>query len=206
MNPTFFHFVLSLPDHVNYEIIRLKNEAKRVIGDYPGMASKPHITINNYPKQNTYIHDHGFSMFERRLSLLPAIVFEIDGFDCFNESNGYNKTIYARLKMADHNKYWLKLLWDIVGKSNDTPHITIARGITPEQFNILWPHFRKRELNLKFVSSRFTILKNQARSASQMYREFEFKGSADSLTDVYRDYLMRAKKSYSSVSQQISLF
>ncbi len=206
MNSPFFHFVLSLPDHINTDIVKLKNEAKRIIGDYPSMHAKPHITTNNYPRHPIHVHDHGFSMFERGLTALPAVVFEIDGFDCFNEKNDYNKTIYAKLKMSDHNNYWLKLLWDIVGKGSGTPHITIARAITPEQFDLLWPYYQKREMKKKFVVSKFTILKNLVNSGSTVYREFEFKGSAESLTSVYQDYLMRNLKSASSVNRQISLF
>jgi len=206
MNSPFFHFVLSLPDHVNTEIVKLKNEARRVIGDYPGMGSKPHITTNNYPKHPVHVHDHGFSMFERRLTALPAVVFEIDSFDCFNENNGYNKTIYAKIKMSDHNTYWLKLLWDIVGKGSGTPHITIARRLTPDQFNLLWPYFQKKELKKKFVVSKFTILKNLVNSGSSVYREFEFKGSADSLNSVYQNYLMRHVKNTAAVNKQTSLF
>ncbi|MDN3579800.1 2'-5' RNA ligase family protein [Mucilaginibacter flavus] len=206
MNSPFFHFVLSLPDHVNTDIVKLKNGSKRIIGDYPGASSKPHITTNNYPRHPVHVHDNGFSMFERRLTALPPIIFEIDGFDCFNENNDYSKTIYAKLKISDHHNYWLKLLGDIVGKSSGTPHITIARGLNPDQFNMLWPHFQKRQFQKKFVVSKFTILKNLVTTGTAVYREFEFKGSADSLSAVYQDYLLRNLKSASSFSQQISLF
>lgn len=209
MSLSFFHFILSLPDNANFMIMRLKNEAKRIIGDYPSMNARAHITINNYPRKPLYINEQGFTMFERRLKLLPPIVFKIDGFDCFNEENNYNKTIYAKLKLSDQNKYWFKLLWKIVGKGSDTPHITIARNITPEQFNRLWPHFQKREMHEKFIVSRFTILRNRPsfeESRAVIYREFEFQGSQN--TSIMPDNmgLTQSLKIYPSINQQISLF
>jgi 2'-5' RNA ligase len=141
--------------------------------------------------------------------LLPPAVFEIDGFDCFNEDNNYNKTIFAKLKLTGQNQYWLKLLKDIVGDSSTMPHITVARTITPEQFNLLWPYFQKREMKVKFVVNRLTILKNLLLDIDQhakTYREFEFRGDENVLTKYNNLVIARQFKNYPSINQQISLF
>jgi 2'-5' RNA ligase len=209
MDYAFYHFILPIPDHVDVMVRKLKNEAKRVIGNYPSMYAKPHITINNYPRKPENVDVQGFSFLSRKLNLMPPTVFEIDGFDCFNESNDYNKTIFARLKLTPQNKYWLKLLKASVGDSSTIPHITIARAVNPEQFYRLWPHFQKRELNVKFVVNRLTILKNLLLDIDQhakVYREFEFRGSENELTGLDNLASTRQFKNYPSINQQISLF
>ncbi|AYL95887.1 2'-5' RNA ligase family protein [Mucilaginibacter celer] len=209
MDYAFYHFILPVPDHVNFMILKLKNEAKRLIGNYPSMQARAHITINNYPRKPLDADMQGFSFLSRKLGLLPSVVFEIDGFDCFNEGNNYSKTIYAKVKLSEQNKYWLKLLKDIVGESSTIPHITIARGITPDQFNRLWPHFQKREMKVKFVVSRLTILQNLLTDSDQhakTYREFEFRGDENVLAGSDNWGINRQIKNYPSINQQISLF
>ncbi len=209
MDYAFYHFILPIPDHVDFMIRKLKSEAKRVIGNYPSVHARAHITINNYPRKPLDVDVQGFSFLTRKLSLLPPVVFEIDGFDCFNEGNNYNKTIFAKLKLTGQNQYWLKLLKDIVGESSTIPHITVARAITPEQFNLLWPYFQKREMKVKFIVNRLTILKNLLLDIDQhakTYREFEFRGDENVLTKYDNPAIARQFKNYPSINQQISLF
>ncbi|PWK78750.1 2'-5' RNA ligase [Mucilaginibacter oryzae] len=209
MDHAFYHFILPVPDHVNFMILKLKNEAKRLIGNYTSMQARGHITINNYPRKPFEADVQGFSFLSRRLNLLPSVVFEIDGFDCFNEGNNYNKTIYAKIKLSEQNRYWLKLLKDIVGESSTVPHITIARNLTPGQFNRLWPHFQKREMKVKFVVSRLTILQNLLNEHdhhAKIYREFDFRGDEKALVGYANAGLNRQFKNYSSINQQVSLF
>ncbi|WP_114938178.1 hypothetical protein [Mucilaginibacter endophyticus] len=209
MDYAFYHFILPIPDHVDFMIRKLKSESKRLIGNYPSMHARAHITINNYPRKPLDVDVQGFSFLSRKLGLLPSVVFEIDGFDCFNEGNNYNKTIFAKLKLSEQNQYWLKLLKDIVGDSSTIPHITVARAITPEQFERLWPYFQKREMKVKFVVDRLTILKNLLLDIDQhakTYREFEFRGGENELTRLDNLASTRQFKNYPSINQQISLF
>lgn len=206
---TSFHFLLDLPGHINTDIYKLKNEAKRVIGVYPSMNAVPHITVNNYHPNPGDFHEPGFSLFKRPLSLLPPITLHINGFDCFNEDSSHHKTIYARLELSPQNKFWFKLLWKIVGKGSTNPHITIARSLTTEQFTLLWPHFHQRKIQASFTVSKFTILRVRylkGEFVSESYREFDFNGSQNSLTGRYNDYQLNQLKSYNTGSQQISLF
>jgi 2'-5' RNA ligase len=206
---TSFHFLLDLPGHINTDIYKLKNEAKRVIGVYPGMNAVPHITVNNYHPNPGDFHEAGFSHFKRPLNALPPVTFEIDGFECFNGASDHGKTIYANIKLNTESKFWLKSLWKTTGKITATPHITIARSLSAEQFNKLWPHFQHRKMQVDFTVSKFTILKVKyikGEFVSEPYREFDFIGSQNSLSGLYNNYQLSQLKSYSTVSQQISLF
>jgi len=204
-----FHFLLDLPSHINTEIYRLKNQAKRVIGNYPSMNAIPHITINNYHPNPGDFHEAGFAHFKRPINHLPPVTFEIDGFDCFNDQNGHSKTIYANVQLNAESRFWLKELWKTTGKGSGKPHITVARSLTAEQFNLLWPYFQRRELKLSFTVSKFTILRvkyTKGEFLSEFYREFEFLGPPDALAESYRNHQATQLKFYSAVSQQVSLF
>ncbi len=176
MSLPFYHFVLSLPDSVNTIIHKNKIEAKRVIGDYPSANAKAHITINNFPRKPKYVHGSGLLSLRPRVNLLPKIALLIDGYGYFE--NADNFTIYARIKWDHQTTRWFSKLWQITGKCSDKPHITVARAISPQQFEKLWPHFRDRDIYKQAKINKLTILETAVFDAvpSKVFCEFEFKG------------------------------
>jgi 2'-5' RNA ligase len=202
MSLPYFHFVLLLPDFINNIIYKNKKEAKTIIDNNESLNAKPHITIDNYPKKPKYIYEAGLLALERPIRLLPPVSLIIDGYDVFG-----NKTIYARIKWDHKTSSWFNELWKIVGKHSSKPHITVARELTSQQFEILWPYFKDRKINEVFTVSKLAILERSLEpKPSKILVEFDFKGIQDTSIKFYDYYLKGKPKEYSFDTQQISLF
>ncbi|OOQ62028.1 hypothetical protein [Mucilaginibacter pedocola] len=79
-------------------------------------------------------------------------------------THGKNKrSICAALKLDAETKGWFNEVMNILapGKKINRPHITIARDIPIESFNILWPYFQKLEYNDRFIMDHLDILEQE---------------------------------------------
>ena len=175
-----YSFILSPGDAVKRDIRNFKTFCRHVIGSYPSLFSKAHVTIcEPYPERKEVM----LRMIHRLmhdLQQLPAAKIKLNGFKYFVNADG-KYVIYVSLELNAHLKLWFqKLRLELGDKSNGIPHITIARGISATQFKTLWPHFENFSYQRTFTVKQLTILKSDIIKAGphEVYKEIPF-GNAD---------------------------
>lgn len=182
---TDFLMLISPPEKVIKEIDRYKRASLRVIGEFESMHSKAHISITHQYRCRPYLVQHAIVQMEKRLSEMPPIELQINGFAAFQHGETA-KTIYARLANNPQVENWffqLKKQMKIQVK-NFTPHITIAKKIPNTSFNRLWPHFEKCSYQDSFLVDRLTILKRETYDEYarwEIYKELYFDRMGDNL-------------------------
>ena len=98
---------------------------------------------------------------EAKLNTMPPVALHISGFNFFKHSDKA-MTIYAELKQTDAVSRWFRLLtMNMNLKYKITPHITVARNISVDQFGKLWPHFAKAKYVELFWAKELMVLKRE---------------------------------------------
>lgn len=161
-----------------YDIDRYKRASARVIGNFEGMNSPAHISLNQQHRCKPFIAQHGLSQMAEKLGHITPLELHIHNFKYF--THGPNSmTIYACIVINDRSERWFRALRDSMRVVNKTyvPHITIVKTITAEQFRKLWPKFQQCNFQSSFVADRLIILEKDThdpQSRWQKYREFKF--------------------------------
>lgn len=139
-----YRLLLPMPPHIIYGVDRYKKASAKYIGSFKSMDSPAHISIVRRQRCKPHIAESGFSRMERKLNSMPPLKLAINGFDFFNHGDRQN-TIYARLIMSEANQKWFRLLFDCLDEKPGgfTPHLTVVRDISRQQFDTLWPFFAK---------------------------------------------------------------
>lgn len=199
--------ILSPPDEVSEQVKRLKYSSSTVIGKYDSLFSKAHISIQPWMRKKPEWVAPLIPKLQRDLQNLPPISLSINGFAYFDQQE--TATIYAKLVSTPATKAWFKSLRKYFNTPPFEPHITIARSISKEKFNKLWPYFNGRQWQQEFKVERLTILCREHIGYHQrykIYREMPFNPriSFDDFTQMKlkAPHLLINKAS----SQQFSLF
>lgn len=178
-----FFLIISPPDGVIYQVSRFKRACAKYIGAFDSLYSKAHISFGLYPEeiqnppQKTFAMERFINLISEDINLIPPIELKITGFAYF-EHGERSRTIYAALEMNEKTKAWFSKIKEILrinGKS--TPHITIAKAISLENFERLWPFFQNLDFTYKFVPGCITVLTRDVDdkpSAYKLYREIPF--------------------------------
>ncbi|HVV54301.1 MAG TPA: hypothetical protein VHC47_03190, partial [Mucilaginibacter sp.] len=152
---TEYFIVIAPPGPVCDYVKQLKNFCKRNIGSFYSAGSRAHISFGkfideeNSPGQMSGIMRQCLHLMEKGISRIPPCNIMIDGFRFFDHGPRF-KTIYAAVKLDEKTLDWFNAVGEQLLIDRDiTPHITIARKIPVESFNVLWPHFK----DLKFKES-----------------------------------------------------
>ncbi len=170
--------IISLPADIGKEIVRYKRASVNAIGHFEGMNSRPYITVTHQLRCKPFLAQPALAKMGKRLSTMPPIELQINGFGSFNHCN-ISHTIYAVIEPAQRTQNWFKLLAMQMGiKLPDfVPHITIAKNIPITAFNKLWPNFENREFNHRFMVENITILHKDTyvdNSEWKIYKEPRF--------------------------------
>ncbi len=163
--------ILSPPEEVSEQVKRLKYSSSTVIGEYDGLFSKAHITVQPWMRKKPVWVGPLIPKLERDLQNLPPIALTIDGFDFFDHQDTF--TIYAKLVSTPATKAWFKSLRKYFNTPPFEPHITIARSIGKENFNKLWPHFKNKEWKQDFKVDRLTILRRDHIGYNKSYKIYQ---------------------------------
>jgi 2'-5' RNA ligase len=154
--------ILSPPDEISEQIDQHKQSAAGIIGNYDSMYSKAHISVKPMPRRKPYMAGPELAGLKTNVKLLPPVTLVIDGFDFFNHGEEY-RTVYAKIQSTTFTAQWFKALKKALNvKDYLVPHITIARNIHKDDFEKLWPHFRKIKWVQDFEVSKLTILQREA--------------------------------------------
>ena len=101
--------IISPPDDLKKEINRYKRASVNLIGHFESMHSTAHITITYQTRCKPYLIQPSVLMMEKRLSSVPPVELQINGFDFFNHGKSA-KTIYAVVEINIKTDNWFKLL------------------------------------------------------------------------------------------------
>jgi 2'-5' RNA ligase len=154
--------LLSPPEAVKTEIARYKKASVRAIGKFESMNSPAHISIFKAERQKAFMMEPALKRMEAKLNTMPPVAFHITGFNFFKHGEKA-MTIYAEIKESEAVIRWFRLLSINLNlkTKNITPHITVARNITVEQFGKLWPHFAKAKYVDLFWIKELIVLKRE---------------------------------------------
>lgn len=172
--------ILSPSESVTAEVKKLKYSSSTIIGEYDGLFSKAHITVQPWMRKKPVWVAPLIPKLERDLQNLPPITLETDGFDVFDQQE--TATIYAKLVSTNATKAWFKALRRYFNTSAFEPHITIARSISKNNLDKLWPHFKGKEWKEQFRVDKLTILRRETigyDKSYKIYKEIPFNSRLD---------------------------
>jgi len=163
--------ILSPPENICNYVKSLKDFSSQIIGEFPSQHAKPHLSVQFLPRKKPVWIEPLMPKLERELQTLPPVELEINGFAYFDQQEF--QTIYAKLNSTPATKLWFKLLRKFFNTPPFEPHITIARNIPQEDFKILWPHFKDRPFNARFIVDKLTILRRETIGYDKHYRTYK---------------------------------
>lgn len=193
----------SIVDHVRID----KRYSEKLIGNFESLNSKAHLTMSNYFLKNTYEVEPLIPHLQYKMSMLPSITLNINGYNYFETGN--KRTIYASPTIDSDAELWFEQMRDHVKSNSITPHITIAKNISEEQFEILWSMFKDRKWIESFHIDRLTILKRQSIGLNNNYvklKELEFKNDKLIRSFIYKNRRRRIKPRGPFSGDQMELF
>lgn len=175
--------VISAPEQVDNKIKLFKRACAKHIGKFASMHSRAHITFATVGIETEKLRYDPlfartiFDRIEMRLTRIPSREIKIKGFGYFNHGNRF-KTIYCALELDRETTDWFDAIKQEIEKElnrkiNLSPHITIARNIQIEYFNVLWPHFQKITYQDSFEAAGLTILEKENDNQYDRYKEYK---------------------------------
>ncbi len=155
--------IIPLAEDIVSKFIYFKLKAWELIGDFPSLHSKAHITINHDHNIQSFIFEEKLAYYQRKLPLINAFEIRVCGFDFFKHSqNSY--TVYAKVNVDTTMKTTLHRFTRTFSKGTiQTPHITIAKEISKEKYEILWQYFKNLKYDSFFYADKITILETPTR-------------------------------------------
>jgi 2'-5' RNA ligase len=146
--PNFFFLLLSPPSEVVADVSSFKEDVRSLVGHkYRSFHSIAHLTLFQY---FDFHNESKLYKYEEQVSNFPQFEIKLRDFSAF-EKNG---TIYLNIEYGGN----VCSLAETLGYSIK-PHITIARGLTPRDFDLVWSHFKEMSYNYLFTCSSVTVLK-----------------------------------------------
>lgn len=160
-------FIIAPPPHILSDVSVLKDDVHYLVGHkFEDRYSKGHISLFKY--DDHHIDDMIGFVEEKAADFSPFNVFVKD-FGVFY--NGSKRTIYMDIV----NKYPIHDIFEKLIKEEPefTPHITIARNLTDEDYLKCWPYLKGLHYSQHFTCDRITVL---ARSEKKWvhYRDITF--------------------------------
>lgn len=133
-----------------------------MIGDYPSLHSTVHITLNYDYNVHASVFEEKLNYYKRKVAYIDAFEVKVCGFDYFRYGNTY--AIYAKVETGPKIKETLSKFNSTFSKRVvKTPHITIAKTITKEKFEILWPYFKNLTFEYSFYADKIKVLETPTR-------------------------------------------
>lgn len=173
MKPCDYLFLLPATLPLKFKISCCKFLAGDIIGPYAGINHPAHLTIIELPNQDSYLVRSWIRQLRPKINSLPPVTFHINNFGLF-EHGEESLTIYAAIKPTYKTDNWLDMLKQQLKTSKPTvPHITITKTISYDNFLQLWPVFRHKQLQEKFMADRLLILEKETFNPSSKWQIYE---------------------------------
>ncbi|HZY39118.1 MAG TPA: 2'-5' RNA ligase family protein [Mucilaginibacter sp.] len=183
MNYKDFLLIISPPDAVNYQVARFKKACAKHIGPFDAQHSKAHISFGLYgeeiqtPRQKTFVMERFIDLVAEDINIMEPVELTINGFNVFSHGKK-SKTIYAVIEVTEKTTAWFNKIKEILRiEGNITPHITVAKSLSIDNFNKLWPHFENLEFKHVFTPGCITVLTREIAEKPgyySLYKEIPF--------------------------------
>ncbi len=149
-----------------------KSLSKEKIGFYHSFSSKAHITINHYFDKNALFFNDRIPIYRSMAGRIDTFEIKINGFGYFENQGVY--TIYAKVDLNQIITTRFRNLKKVFGTNvPQTPHITIARGLSANQFEVLWLEFKHKKFECCFYADEIVVLKTPNRRLYDLPMEVE---------------------------------
>lgn len=145
-------FIIAPPRHIMSDVSVLKDDVQYLTGHtFDGRLSTAHISLFKYADR--HIDDMIDHVESKAASFKPFNIF-IKEFGVFY--NGSKRTIYMDIV----NKYPVRDIFEKLIKEDAafTPHITIAKNLSVEDFMKTWPYLKNLHYSQHFTCDRITVL------------------------------------------------
>lgn len=167
-------FVIPPSNAVLLQVEHYKGEVAKIIGQYPGMHTKAHLTVNYLPNKNPHQVTLALETIKRNAVKLPPVNIGINGFSFFEHIKNNTLTIYIAVKGTYQTDNWL----DALKKCFPTtylkiPHITITKGMSANNFYKLWPQFKQLTYQDTFVADKVLVFERNAIPDNKGYRKID---------------------------------
>lgn len=174
---TDYLIIISLPQELEKEMSRYKRASVNAIGHFEGMHNRAYIPITHQVRCKPFLAQPAFKRMGERLSTMPPVKLQINGFGYFSVGN--TRTIYADIQLDTRVENWFQLLTlqMHIKLKNFVPHVALVKNIPLPSFNKLWPNFENRGFNYAFSVERLTILHRDTYAEHpewRIYRELQF--------------------------------
>jgi 2'-5' RNA ligase len=176
---TDYLIMLSLPDRIDNQIKLYKKSCAKHIGKFKGLYAQGHISFGIFRDESAKPLQPSHNMAEY-LEAISNVFNDIEprklyikDFAFFSHGPRF-KTIYAAVIMDNHTKDWFARIDAKLKVNKQTvPHITIAKNIPVEQFDILWPFFKNINYEEAFYCEELTILQKDVTNPDNIYRPYK---------------------------------
>ncbi|MBL0742593.1 2'-5' RNA ligase family protein [Chryseolinea lacunae] len=145
-------FIISPPRHILSDVFVLKDDVHYLIGHkFADRYSTAHISLFKYADEHV---DDMVRHVETKVSTMKPFNVFIKNLNVF--SHGSERTIYLDIV----NKYPVRDIFEKLIKedANFTPHITIAKKLSSEDFLKAWPYLQGFAYSQHFLCDRITVL------------------------------------------------
>jgi hypothetical protein len=175
---TDYLMLIAPPKSVMYDIDRYKRASARMIGNFQGLTSPAHISINQQHRCKPFMARHAISQMGETLGLLTPQTLHISNFKYFNNADT-SFTIYACIVVNDHTGRWFKGLQNSMRiiRKQSVPHIVVVKNIPADKFRLLWPKFEHARFQTSFIADKLTVLEKETYTEGskwKIYKEFKF--------------------------------
>ncbi|QJD95140.1 2'-5' RNA ligase family protein [Mucilaginibacter robiniae] len=142
------------------------------------MQTQAHLTIHEFSRKNPGHIQEFVQQLYPKINNMPPITFQIDNFSSFKHGEE-SRTLYAAIKPTYKTDNWLALFKQHLNVGEViTPHVTVAKNISIDQFLLLWPIFTNELFQEKFIADRLMILERESLKPDckwKIYRELYFR-------------------------------
>ncbi len=151
-------FVIPPSESVYLQVSHYKSKVAEVIGQYHGMHTKAHLTVNYLPNKDPYQVALALETIKKSAVNLPPVNIGVNGFGFFEHHHNNTLTIYIAIKGTYQTDNWLDALKKCFPTNYlKVPHITITKGMSADSFFQLWPQFKQLKYQDTFFADRVLV-------------------------------------------------
>lgn len=155
MEPSTETFVIISPsESILQDVFYLKKSIRELLGHtFESEFSKAHVSLLKY--RDPHI-DNELYRINSRLSALKPFTLYIKDFDILHHGN--NRSICLNVI----NKNPVRELAEVLTGREIQPHITVAKNLSPDDFNKVWSAIKRITYSNRFRCDHITVLKRNA--------------------------------------------
>lgn len=154
--------IISPPEHVKNDIVKIKREMSRIIdlGD-KNMHSIPHITLVDKLTDDVYFTETITKLIEDE----KPFTIKVSGWNLFD--HGHSLTVYLTIIFP----HPIVNMMQLVKSTSKTPHLSIAKKISYDDFKKLVPFLNSLNFSAEWVCSEVLVLRKLMSEKHLGFRE-----------------------------------